>query len=98
MRKVCEVCLGNAETTRDECKCSGSFGSKECNDWLWGWFVVDDTVERAARARKINEVAICGNFARKDCPDDCIHKKGRFCLLSPNHCIRQAEDHYEKDI
>lgn len=50
--KVCEVCLGNAETTRDECKCNGVFGSKECNNWLWGWFVVDDTVHRAAKSYK----------------------------------------------
>jgi hypothetical protein len=28
------------------------------------------------------------------CPDDCKHKKGRFCLLGTNHCTRMAEDMY----
>lgn len=50
---VCKVCLGNAETTQH--KCNGKFGDKNCNDWLWGWFVVDDTVARASRNRVAND-------------------------------------------
>lgn len=30
----------------------------------------------------------------ENCPDDCEHKMGRFCLITTNHCIRKAEDHY----
>ena len=51
--KVCTVCLGNADTTDDKCKCNGKFGDAKCNDWLWGWFVVDDTVTRASKSSKV---------------------------------------------
>ena len=59
--KVCEVCLGNAETTQDKCKCNATFGSKGCNDWLWGWFVVDDTVHRAAKSYREAELPASDN-------------------------------------
>ena len=60
--KVCEVCLGDAETTQH--KCSGIFGSSGCNDWLWGWFVVDDTVHRAAKSYKEAQNSASDNTAR----------------------------------
>ena len=28
------------------------------------------------------------------CPEDCIQRAGRSCLLSTNHCTRRAEDFY----
>jgi len=37
---VCEVCLGNADTTQP--KCNGKFGSDNCNDWLLGWFAGEE--------------------------------------------------------
>ncbi len=33
-----------------------------------------------------------------ECPEDCKHKKGRHCLLGACHCIRRAEDYYERKI
>lgn len=30
------------------------------------------------------------------CPDDCENKRGRHCVISANHCIRQAMDYYKK--
>ncbi len=65
--KVCTVCLGNADTTDDKCKCNGKFGDANCNDWLWGWFLVDDTVERASKKFKVaNDSASC-NKQRVSC-------------------------------
>ena len=30
-----------------------------------------------------------------ECPGDCMHRKGRHCILiSTNHCVRKAEDYY----
>ena len=64
--KVCEVCLGMAETTQDKCKCNATFGSKGCNEWLWGWFVVDDTVNRSAHEISRNSQ---DNIERNDSKD-----------------------------
>lgn len=31
-----------------------------------------------------------------NCPDDCKERKGRFCLLGTNHCVRRSDDYYQK--
>ncbi len=67
--KVCDVCLGNAETTRDELKCDGDFGGKICNEWLWGWFLVDETVHRAAKSYKEVDISTSPNTSSPKLPD-----------------------------
>lgn len=31
-----------------------------------------------------------------ECPKDCLHRKGRSCMLGTNHCVRRSQDYYSK--
>ena len=91
--KVCFACLGNADTTQH--KCNGKFGDASCNDWLWGWFVVDDTVERASKKFRVANDSASHNISSPNLPDIrevCGALNVKYSSVRPDPSARLVED------
>jgi hypothetical protein len=54
----------------------------------------DRLTELLEEPHPVDQMAEDYRLREEGCPEDCTQRKGRFCLLSTNHCTRRAEDFY----